>query len=164
MKNIILLLPFLYITGCATNYKPNGFVGNGGFDDTELAPKYFRVTFKGNEKTSLERATDFALLRTAELMQNKQCESFEIVKSTNEIRKGNIFLPQTQSTNVQVTNFGSTSVGNATTTNYGGGMAVLNFPKVTMESKCSDMKPDIQKSIYDTGFIINTLKHKYKID
>lgn len=157
MRKLILIC--LLLGGCATAYKPNGFIGNGGFDETELAPNYYRVVFKGNEKTSKERAGDFALLRAAELMVNKNCATFQVVKSNNEIRTSNLFIPQTYTTNINTTSFGST----ASTTSFGGGVATLNFPKAVLEVQCSNEKANINKSIYDSNFIIYSLKTKYEI-
>ena len=54
-KIIVALFGVVLLSGCATPYKPNGFAFNGGFDSVELEPNYFRVVFKGNEKTSRGR-------------------------------------------------------------------------------------------------------------
>ena len=79
---MILMLLGIGLVGCATPYKPNGFAFNGGFDSLELEPNYFRVVFKGNEKTSRERANDFALLRVSDLMIERNCSSFAVVKTS----------------------------------------------------------------------------------
>lgn len=163
MKKFILFLTVLVLAGCATSYQPNGFIGNGGFDDTQLSPNYYRVTFKGNERTSKERAKDFALLRASELMKQKGCPSFKVVKENNEVRTGNLFLPQAQTTNLSTTQFGNYSTGMATTTSYGGGVAKLYFPKVTIEILCVADLPDASNNIYDTDFLNKSLKEKYKI-
>ncbi|MHA3059905.1 CC0125/CC1285 family lipoprotein [Acinetobacter sp. ANC 4636] len=162
MKKFIILAA-LILSGCATSYQPNGFIGNGGFDDTQLAPNYYRVTFKGNEKTSKERAKDFALLRASELMKQNGCQSFKVVKENDEVRTGDIFLPQTHTTNINTTQFGNYSTGTATTTSYGGGVAKLHFPKAIIEVLCVTDLPDISKNIYDTNFLNKSLKDKYKI-
>ena len=86
-KIIVALFGVVLLSGCATPYKPNGFAFNGGFDSVELEPNYFRVVFKGNEKTSRERANDFALLRVSDLMLERNCSSFAVVKSSNDIKK-----------------------------------------------------------------------------
>ena len=163
-KSLIFCSIFIVLSGCATGYKPNGFIGNGGFEDVELAPNYFRVTFRGNEKTSKERATDFTLLRASDLMLERNCPSFVVVKSSEEVRKGSLFIPQTQTTYSNATAYGNTAYGTATTTTMGGGFATLHFPKVTMEVKCTADLPDLEKNIYDVKFINKSLKTKYKID
>lgn len=165
MKKVIILINIgLILSGCATAYQPKGFIGNGGFEDIELEPGYYRVTFKGNEKTSKERANDFALLRASELFESKGCNSFKVIKSNNEINSGSVFIPQTQYTTANLTNYGSTAIGSAHSTTYGGGLINLHFPKTTLEAKCTEEKPDVQNGIYSTQFIKNAIRSKYKIN
>lgn len=164
MKNIVLLSFIVFLTGCASTYKPNGsFGGNGGFEDVELAQNYFRITFKGNAQTSGERAHDFALLRAAELMESRGCESFEVVKSNSEVREMSFYMPKTQSTNATVSSFGNTAYGNATTTTYGGGQVKQYFPRTSMDVKCSEREASVENDVFDTTFIQRSLKQKYKI-
>jgi hypothetical protein len=65
-----MILPLaLALGGCATAYQPTGL--EGGYEETQLAPDVYRVSFRGNAVTEPERAQDFALLRAAELtLQN----------------------------------------------------------------------------------------------
>lgn len=162
-KQILILALMVSLIGCATSYKPNGFVGNGGFDETELAPNYYRVSFKGNEKTSRERASDFALLRGAELLDKKGCTAMQVVKSNSEIKTGSMFIPQRQTTNLNATSFGGSSNTIATSTTYGGGIATLHFPRTSLEVQCSTAPPDISKGIYNIPFVLKSLKEKYEI-
>lgn len=53
------------ITGCATMYQSLGMTG--GYTDKQLGPDKYLVTFNGNGFTSPMRASDFALMRGAEL-------------------------------------------------------------------------------------------------
>lgn len=62
---ILSIVAALAVCGCATSYQQTGFTG--GFSETKLGPDTVRVVFKGNGYTSDERATDFALLRAAQL-------------------------------------------------------------------------------------------------
>ena len=63
---IVLILLFSFLQGCAANYQPRGQTGEG-FTETQLDKNVFRVSFSGNKYTDSERASDFALLRSAEL-------------------------------------------------------------------------------------------------
>lgn len=157
------ILGAIILSACATPYQPTGFIGNGGFDETKLSDKYYRVTFKGNEKTSQERALDFALLRASDLMQSSGCKSFQVVKQSVNFKPVGLLLPQTQTTNLSSTQFGSYASGTATTTNYGGGVAMLNFPKAVIEVACTAEEVDVSKGIYSTDFINASLKEKYKV-
>ncbi len=55
----------LVFGGCATGYKKIGF--NGGFSEEKKSENKFQVSFKGNRYTHRIRATDFNLLRSAEV-------------------------------------------------------------------------------------------------
>lgn len=161
MKKFIILA-MIALTGCATGYKPQGFM-SGGFEETELEPGYFRVTFKGNDSTSKERAADFALLRASDLMMQKGCSAFKVVSQTDNSRSSALFLPQTQSTIASATVVGNSAFGNATTSTYGGGMMGIVFPRISLDVKCSTDAPNLEQHIYDTKFINQSLKTKYKV-
>lgn len=162
MKKIVILGMFL-LTSCATSYQPKGIIGNGGFEDTELAPNYFRVVFKGNDATSEEKASDFALLRTSDLMIERGCNVFKVVKYTSNGRSSAIMLPQTQTTYANVNSIGNQAFGSATTSSVGGGLMRLYMPRITIEAKCSNDEIDIEKGVYDSNFINQSIKKKYKI-
>ena len=164
-KIIVALFGVVLLSGCATPYKPNGFAFNGGFDSVELEPNYFRVVFKGNEKTSRERVNDFALLRVSDLMLERNCSSFAVVKSSNDIKKSTLVLPTTQTTNTTVTSYGNTTFAqtNSTPSNIGF-IGSLEFPRSTIEARCSNEAPNIDLGIYDSKFINNSLRSKYKIN
>lgn len=162
-KIIVALFGVVLLSGCATPYKPNGFAFNGGFDSVELEPNYFRVVFKGNEKTSRERASDFALLRASDLMLERGCASFAVVKSSNDVKKGNFYIPSAQTTNSTITTYGNTTTIQSNTMPSIGMIGSLEFPKSTIEAKCSNEAPDITKGIYSSKFINDSLRAKYKI-
>lgn len=61
----IASLAFAFLASCATGYHSKGF--SGGWSSTELGRGVYRITFSGNGRTDSERATDFALLRAADL-------------------------------------------------------------------------------------------------
>ena len=63
---IVLILLFSFLQGCAASYQPRGETGEG-FTETQLDKNVFRVSFSGNRYTDSERASDLALLRSAEL-------------------------------------------------------------------------------------------------
>jgi hypothetical protein len=164
MRSIVLMaIASILFTGCATPYKQNGFAFNGGFDSVELEPNYFRVVFKGNEKTSRERANDFALLRVSDLMLERNCSSFVVVKSSNDVKKSALILPGNQSSNSTTTFYGNTTVTQANTIPSIAIASNLEFPRSTIEARCSSEKPNIDLGIYDSRFINNSLRTKYKI-
>ncbi|MDB0280628.1 hypothetical protein CTY88_03950 [Acinetobacter seifertii] len=160
---LIFCLSIAVVSGCSTTYRQSSFINGGGFNEVELAPNYFKVSFSGNEVTSKEKARDFALLRASDLMLARNCKSFQVLKTSDDSSSGQYFLPQTQTTNANVSVYGNSAYGNATTTTYGGGLVRAHYPKITLEVQCSTETWDLNKGIYDTNFINKSLKEKYKI-
>ena len=66
MKKLCLhVLALSILAGCATPYQPMGFLG--GYSETQLDENVFHVSFDGNGFTSEEKASEYCLLRSAEL-------------------------------------------------------------------------------------------------
>jgi hypothetical protein len=76
----LCLLSAFLLTGCATEFTPSS--GGDGYSETQLSPTSFQVTFRGNTKTSPERAHDFALLRAAEIALSNKCTHFAVISAT----------------------------------------------------------------------------------
>jgi hypothetical protein len=70
----------LLLAGCVTEYAPSS--GGDGYSETQLSPTSFLVTFRGNTKTTPERAHDFALLRAAEIALANKCPHFAVISAT----------------------------------------------------------------------------------
>ena len=77
---VLCLLGALLLTGCATGFTPSS--GGDGYSETQLSPTSFQVTFRGNTKTTPERAHDFALLRAAEIALSNKCTHFAVISAT----------------------------------------------------------------------------------
>ena len=76
----LVILSALLLAGCATEFTPSS--GGDGYSETQLSPTSFQVTFRGNTKTTPERAYDFALLRAAELALANKCAHFVVISAT----------------------------------------------------------------------------------
>ena len=87
----------------------------------------------------------------------------QVINSNTEIRTGSILLPQNQNTTINSTSFNGMTTTSANTQIYGGGIATLHFPKVSMEISCSNEVADLSKNIYDISFVMRSLKTKYQI-
>src|ERR1700753_3173424 len=83
----------LALSACATAYQRNGLTG--GFSDTQLAENVFQVNFNGNGYTSFERASDFALLRSAELVAEHGYPFFVIVDARTDASQSAYKTPTT---------------------------------------------------------------------
>ena len=59
------LLVLLSALACATPYQPRGV--RGGYEETQLDQNVFRVSFEANTHVGAATASDYALLRSAEV-------------------------------------------------------------------------------------------------
>ncbi len=75
----ILILTMALLSGCATAYQRESFTG--GYSQTQLGDNIFQVSFKGNGCTSEDRASDYTLLRSAEITLENGFKYFTIVES-----------------------------------------------------------------------------------
>ena len=129
----------IFLSGCATAYKPIGFTG--GYSDTQLGDNIFRVSFRGNGYTSSERATDFSLLRSAELALDHGFKYFVIVKSGERTK---------------------TSLHTAPATMYTGkSIYTISKPRATSTIFCYKDKPDVNGVVFDAKFITRSIRQKY---
>ena len=82
MRHFFLLAMGLLLIGC-TALRPIEYVrATGkkqyGYSDSLIAKNKFEVTVKGNNPTSVERVTDFALLRSTEVVLANKCQFLEL--------------------------------------------------------------------------------------
>lgn len=69
-------IAFAAVLGCATPYQARAV--RGGYSDMQLGDNVFRVSFEGNGYLSAQAASDYALLRSAELTLEKGFRYFVI--------------------------------------------------------------------------------------
>lgn len=156
------LIPIILLSACATSYQSNGLTG--GFEDTELSPGYYRITFRGNGVTSREKVNEFALLRASDLMLSRGCKSFQVLNGKDTVNTSYVDFPRTTSTNANVYAYGNYATANATTTTYGGGLQSVHRAKTTLDARCINAEADPSQNIFDTNFINQKLKQKYRIN
>src|SRR5690348_3707754 len=77
----LLSLAVLLLCSCATPYRP--LKRGTGYASAQVASNEFAISFLGNADTTLERAYDFALLRSAEVTLQNGFSFFSVVKVTN---------------------------------------------------------------------------------
>ena len=154
-KAIIALLPILII-GCATNYIAKG--GDSGYSSMQINESSYRVSFDGNELTSAERATDFALLRCAELTMNGNFRFFTIIRDESFVEKKEIVEPSTISIKTEAVAKDST---HTTTTITPGRTTSHSMPRISYIITCMNEKPN--QLYYDAKIISDEIRRKYKI-
>lgn len=166
------------LSGCSTTYKSTGLTG--GYSDTRLSSDIFQVSFRGNGFTSREKASDFSLLRAAELTIQNGFNYFIILNKENYLRNSTYTTPTTYRTNLNTnsySNFNTNSYsnniygnvntntyGNAYTTASGGQTINVSKPTANNTIKCFKNKPNVNMIIYEAKFIITSIKSKYDID
>lgn len=79
VRNLWLVPLVAALTACAsaTLYHPLGEDGFG-YDSTQVENNRFRVTFVGNQETSIERVRNYLLFRAAELTLSQGADYFVI--------------------------------------------------------------------------------------
>jgi len=154
MKKILILS--ILLTGCSTAYQPHALLGQQGFAETELSQNHFRVTFRGNDKTSEQRASDFALLRASELMIARGCTNFKVLNSANE-SISRLAFPQTHKVNAFSSAIENRIHGNSD------GFSKVYSPKSTIEVGCATENVSAESRIYASASINESIKNKYQI-
>ena len=160
MQNkLVILLGCVLLAGCATPYQPYSYIGGGGYKDVQLADNVFRVTVEANGYTSSARASDLALLRSAELTLQHGFKYFIIGEKTDYSYSTSYTTPQT--TNVNVTSYGNTAYGTANT--YGGQTYNFRFPTPSMTITAFKEKSVLQGTIYDAEMVSKSLRKEFDV-
>ncbi len=157
----IVYLVAVLLSGCATSYKERGLTG--GYSETQLDENVFRVSFRGNGYTSKERASDFNLLRSAELTLEKGYRYFIIVDSQESVKLSTYTTPTISDTDINVYQSGNHFYGDATTTTYGGQTYIYSKPSTTNTIICFKEKPQVNGLVFDADFVANSIRQKYTI-
>lgn len=160
----VLCIAFLsaLLTACATSYQRSGFTG--GFSETQLGENIFQVSFRGNGYTRGERASDFALLRSAEVTTQNGFRYFIVVGSARDSSLSTYTAPTQSYTTGSVYGYGNTAYGSARTTTYGGQSYIIQKPSTTNTIVCFKDKPETAGLVFDAEFVKRSLREKYAID
>ncbi|MBI5617232.1 MAG: hypothetical protein HY943_13165 [Gammaproteobacteria bacterium] len=163
----------LALTACATQYQPRGMTG--GFSETQLGPNAFTVTFKGNGYTDFDRATDFTLLRSAELTLGSGFRYFVIVDANSWQQMAVMTTPTHTTTTLDASTTGTlnsyggvgtfrgTTTGTARSTTWGGNSFLIQKPRTSNTIVCFAQPPQAVGMVYDAEFVRTALTAKYHI-
>jgi len=161
MKSRLLGTVFVAIllTSCATAYQKQSYTG--GFSETQLGENIFQIAFKGNAYTSRERASDFTLLRSAEVVVEKGFRYFIIVDSEKYSKTGTYTTPTTYQTTGSAHVSGNYIRGSSRTTTSGGQTYTYSKPTTTNTIVCYKDNPEGGGLVYDASFVAKSIKAKY---
>jgi hypothetical protein len=155
VKNILAVLVLTLLTACATTYQPQAFTG--GYSQTQLAENVFKVTFKGNAHLDRETASDYALLRSAEVTLENGFKYFVIVDAQQYSKN----LSYTTPTTTYGSAYGNGGYAQGIATTYGGQSFLFSKPTSTNVIICLNEKPD--SFVYEAEFIVRSIKQKYQM-
>lgn len=159
----ILVLFIGFCVGCATPYQPVGLLG--GFSDSQIQNDIFRVNFRGNGYTDLSTASDYALLRAAEIAIQNGFNYFIIIQDNSSIKTSIITTPGYAHTYGDIGAHGDYGSYYAHTTYYPGTSTAVERPFASYLIKCFKRKPNIDAGfIYDANQIEQYIGQKVKTE
>lgn len=106
MKLLFALIVAVFLLGCATAYKPEGFAG--GYSDNQITEDTFFVSFRGNGYIKKGQVLTYFLLRCAEITNQNGYEYFVITSGGLSVSNNSVYVPGQSHT---------TTTGNYNTTN-----------------------------------------------
>ncbi len=163
MKRFVVILGVLMLGGCATAYKPEGH--GGGYTDARYGPNLFAVTVRANGYTSSDRATELAMLRSAELTLQNGFTHFVIAERAQEAKTSTFSMPTTTYTTGNINTQGNVAYLNAQTTTTGGQTFNISKPRVYYKIECYRGQPDRALGLaYDARAVCESLGSKYGVD
>ncbi len=149
-RTIIIIVFIILMIGCATPYQHRGW--RGGYSHLQLDNNVFRVRFSGNGYTSMSRAIDFNLLRSAEITLRRGYKYFQVVNS----RSGHSYSSHRTPERAETSFYGNS----ATTTITGGETYHIAKPSTSHIIVCFKQRPKNGLS-YNAKLIYKTLKRRY---
>ena len=172
----VLFLAFLaaYGSGCATPYARQSLIG--GYSETQLSENIFTVTFKGNGYTSRERASNFSLLRCAEIAIENGYPYFAIIDRDRYSKDMAFTTPSTSYTTGSASidgdvrmygnrgSFSGNMYGSARTTTYHGQTFLISKPRESNTILCMNEKPDGNPFVFDAAFLAKSVTKRYHLN
>ncbi len=148
LKRILLALGIgVFIGGCATPYQKAGF--GGGFTEIQLSQNVWQIYFRGNGQTTLKKATDFCLLRSAELTLENGYKYFTVTDKDSKIESS------TFTSKVHVFSDGTT---------MGGERVTVHRPRTQNTILMHHEKSGNRGIVYEAELVVRSLANSYSID
>jgi S1-C subfamily serine protease len=145
----VFLLSFL--TACATPYQKGGL--GGGFIETQLSQNVWKINFNGNQFTKMRRATDFCLLKGAELALENGYKYFTVLNENSHTESSTVTTQPMQFRNKD----GSVSY-------MGGGTKTIHKPRAEKIISMHHEKPFNSGIVYEAELIVLSLGNSYSVE
>ena len=147
MKKLFICLSAFLLFSCATGYQSMSF--RGGFEETQLDDNVFKVSFKGNQYTSKERASDFNLLRCSEISLQHNFKYFVIKENADFSKTTTDYVVQKNNNYSQYSN-----------NTYTASEETSTKPRISNTIECFKEKPKTENTVYNAELTQKNLKIK----
>jgi len=158
--NVIVLVACIVLAGCSTPYKAKGF--RGGFDEVQLSPNMWRVSFKGNGYTGKDQVANLALLRSADLTLSNGFTHFAVIDDSQDVSYSTYTQPTTTNSTFTANTYGNSTYGSVNSTSYGGQTMIFSKPSASNTILMFKEEAGSQTMLYDAKFICSSLGYKYE--
>lgn len=159
LKNVLFILACCVFASCSTGYQSRGLLG--GYNHNTLSPRIYEVRFSGNGFTSKQKAKDFTLLRSAEVILEGGYSYFTIVEKADETSVNAYTSPGWSDTEIKRTGLGKYEVE---TNHYGGETSYTTLPAYSYTIRGYKTSPNNYSGIvYDARFVQRSIRTKYEL-
>jgi len=169
LRIVLALSAFCFIcnalVGCATPYQKLGTSITGGYQYQRLTENAFTVSFLGNGFTSPTRASDFALLRAAEIALEHNYAYFTILGDRDLSGTDNVQIHHPSYSTGTLTSSGGTAFVNTTTTGGGVTNITIHKPGSEITIRCFESPPGGHAGIVlNANETATRIRDKYRLE
>jgi hypothetical protein len=151
----------LLLSACATAYQP--LSQTGGFYQRKISQNSYMIGFNGNEFTSSERVSDFALLRAAELGAKLGYRYFVLDDTQDNSHTEIVDLGTTTTTSGRIAERKNVTSFQTQSTTSKNRYKVFK-PGVEMLVVFADKLPTAKHlEVYEVGEVVRQMREKYDI-
>lgn len=151
---------FVLISGCATPYQSRDITG--GFEEYFINEGVYKVSFRGNAYTAIEKAINFTLLRSAELTLEKGYNYFLILDEESYFKETKTKMPDRISVNSRVRETPDRIRLRVTVKHFPGQEISIHKPRSSNTIMMFQYPPS-DDDYYDARFVTRTLKRQYDL-